>query len=254
MWSSLQLSHRLYKLNWFTLTSEMMWHLECGTDFEVNRNYKKNCPILWQMDHKNMEGRHRVTPDVAMLRLHISCTMRANGTLQSEEMWNFSAAECGTAIRGNLWNVPHLIFRKLPLDNFLHFAIRIPQNNCARPSHIDNDGTVARGVSTFRCPVICPVIPSLFRPTGMWNMYQATGNYQTGVPRNLRESTFQWEFPGETCQSEVLNSTSFNGCRCPCLYNTYVKLRFTYFVHWSITSSSQVGREMVFHILVRMVA
>ena len=28
----------------------------------------------------NTEGRHRGTPDVAMLRLHISCTMRANGS------------------------------------------------------------------------------------------------------------------------------------------------------------------------------
>ena len=28
-------------------------------------------------------------------------------------------------------NVPHLIFRKLPLDNFPHSAIRIPQNTRA---------------------------------------------------------------------------------------------------------------------------
>jgi len=34
------------------------------------------------------------------------------------------------------------------------------------PSHVDNDGTVARGVWTYRCPVVCPVVPSLFRPTG----------------------------------------------------------------------------------------
>ena len=34
-----------------------------------------------------------------------------------------------------------------------------------RPSHVDNDGTVARGISTSRCPVVCPVMPSLFRPT-----------------------------------------------------------------------------------------
>jgi len=31
------------------------------------------------------------------------------------------------------------------------------------PSRIDNDGTVARGLTT--CPVVCPVVPSLFRPT-----------------------------------------------------------------------------------------
>jgi len=52
--------------------------------------------------------------------------------LWSAEMRNFSAAECVKATRGNLRNFPHLIFRKLPLDNFLHFAIRIPQNTRAR--------------------------------------------------------------------------------------------------------------------------
>ena len=51
--------------------------------------------------------------------------------LRSAKMRNFSAAECGKATRGNLRNVPHLIFRKLPLDNFLHSAIRIPQNTRA---------------------------------------------------------------------------------------------------------------------------
>jgi len=51
--------------------------------------------------------------------------------LQSTEMQNFSAAECGKAIRGNLQNIPHLIFRKLPLDNIPHSAIRIPQNTRA---------------------------------------------------------------------------------------------------------------------------
>jgi len=38
--------------------------------------------------------------------------------LQSAKMQNFSAAEFGKAIRDNLRNVPHLIFRKLSLDNF----------------------------------------------------------------------------------------------------------------------------------------
>jgi len=64
-------------------------------------------------------------------RLHICCAMRANGTfasLRSAEMRNFLAAECGKATRGNLRNVPHLIFRKLPLDNFPHSTIRILQN------------------------------------------------------------------------------------------------------------------------------
>jgi len=38
--------------------------------------------------------------------------------LPSAEMRNFSAADCGKATRGNLRNVLHLIFRKLPLDKF----------------------------------------------------------------------------------------------------------------------------------------
>ena len=56
----------------------------------------------------------------------IGCTsvMQCERTvvLRFAEMRNFSAAECGKATRGNLRNVPHLIFRKLPLDNFPHSA------------------------------------------------------------------------------------------------------------------------------------
>ena len=54
--------------------------------------------------------------------------------LQSAEMRNFSAAECRKVMRGNLRNVPHLIFCKLPLDNFPHSAICIPQNTHALPA------------------------------------------------------------------------------------------------------------------------
>ena len=46
-------------------------------------------------------------------------------------MRNFSAAECGKTIRRTLRSVPHLIFRKLLLDNFPHSAIRIPQSTRA---------------------------------------------------------------------------------------------------------------------------
>ena len=59
--------------------------------------------------------------------------------LWSAEMRNFSAAECRKAIRGNLRNVPHLIFSKLPLDNFPHSAIRIPQNTRACPVTLPTD-------------------------------------------------------------------------------------------------------------------
>jgi len=59
------------------------------------------------------------------------------------EMRNFSAAECGKAIRGSLRNVPHLIFRKLPLDNFPHSAIRIPQNTRALTAVIPVTGGIS---------------------------------------------------------------------------------------------------------------
>ena len=78
-----------------------------------------------------MEGRHRVMPDVAMLQLHIS--LQCERTVVFAIRGNAEFFSCGMrkAIRGNLRNVPHLIFRKLPLDNFPHSAIRIPQNTLA---------------------------------------------------------------------------------------------------------------------------
>jgi len=71
-------------------------------------------------------------PDAGMHQLHICCIV-----LRSAEMRNFSAAECKEAIRGNVWNVPHLIFRKLPLDNlmqsaFCKIAVPVPP---AIPNH-----------------------------------------------------------------------------------------------------------------------
>jgi len=128
MWSSMQLSHRLYKLKPFTLTSEMMWHLECGTDFEVNRKCKKNCPILWQMDQKNtglfLPRRPLVETSIFAIR-------------GNAEFFSYGMRKM---MRGNLQNVPHLIFRKLPLattisDSFVVSVLtlipptfRIPQS------------------------------------------------------------------------------------------------------------------------------
>jgi len=40
----------------------------------------KNTLFFGKQTTKNTEGRHRGTPEVAMLGLHISCTMRANGS------------------------------------------------------------------------------------------------------------------------------------------------------------------------------
>jgi len=87
-------------------------------------------------------SRDRGTPDTAMHRLHICCAMRANGSFAIR-----GNAECRKAIRGNLRNVPHLIFRKLPLDNFPHSAIRkipAPQSNVL--------------ISTFWWPTVRPAV------------------------------------------------------------------------------------------------
>jgi len=118
VWSSMRLSHRLYKLKPITSISEMAWHLECGRDFEVNRNCKKTTMFFGkQTSRKNTERRDW---------LHICCTMRAN--ISFAICGNAECFGCGKAIRGNLRNVPHLIFRKLPLDNFLHSAFRNPHS------------------------------------------------------------------------------------------------------------------------------
>jgi len=122
MRSYLQLLHRLYKLKPIILTGEIMWHLECGRDFEVNRNCKKTTLFFGKRTTKNTEERHRGTPDVAMLRLHISCTVRTNGSFAIRRNAEFFSCGMRKSDRGNLRNVPHLIFRKLPLDNFPHSA------------------------------------------------------------------------------------------------------------------------------------
>jgi len=67
---------------------------------------------------KSTEGKDPGTPDDAMHRLHICCTMRANGSFAIRGNTNFSAAECGKAIMGNLRNVPHLISANYPLTTF----------------------------------------------------------------------------------------------------------------------------------------
>ena len=43
------------------------------------------------------------------------------------------------------------------------------------PSHVDKDATVARGVMTYRCPVVRPVVPSLFRPTALKEISDLSG-------------------------------------------------------------------------------
>jgi len=86
----------------------------------------KNYPVLWQTDHKEYGGMgQREAWCCYTSVLHICCTMWANGSLRSAEMRNFSAAECRKAMKGNLRSVLHLIFCKLPLDNFPH-SVKYP--------------------------------------------------------------------------------------------------------------------------------
>jgi len=133
-----------------------MWHLECGRDFEVNQNcntlpcsfvsdiaifvLKRDVklqltnPVLWQTINGSQRIWNEGTAGCRML-LCISCTSVVQCeqmvVLRSAGMRNFSAAQCGKVVRGNLRTVLHLIFRKLPLDNFLHLVVRIPQNTRA---------------------------------------------------------------------------------------------------------------------------
>jgi len=49
--------------------------------------------------------------------------------------------------------------KQLNVSHRLSRCLNIATGQCpiVCPSHIDNDGTVARGISTSRCPVVCPV-------------------------------------------------------------------------------------------------
>jgi len=117
---SVRLSHWLYKLKPLTSTSLTTWHLECGRNFEVNLNCKKYCSLVNTPQRIWKEGtvEHRTL-------LYISCTSvvqcEPTVVLRSVELRDFRLRN---VIRGNLWNVPHLIFCKLPCDNFLHSSIR----------------------------------------------------------------------------------------------------------------------------------
>jgi len=121
--SAVRLSHRFYKLKPITSTSDLTWHLECGRDFEVIQTTL----FFGKRTTKNTEGMDPGTPDAAMHRLHICCTMRANGSFVIRRNAEFSGCRMKKVIMGNLRNVPHLIFCKLPHEGFLK-AFRIPQS------------------------------------------------------------------------------------------------------------------------------
>jgi len=96
-----------------------------------------------------------------MHRLHICCTMRANVSFAI--CGNAESFGCGKAIRGNLRNVPHLIFGKLPLHNFPYSAIHVPQNIRAHnlPSRVQStvwtfadDCLLYREIGTFDTKIL----------------------------------------------------------------------------------------------------
>jgi len=118
------LSHRLYKLKPVTWTSELIWHLESGRDWRDHKEYGRG-------------GRRTL--------LCIGCTSVVQceriSVLQSTEMRNFSAAECGKAIRGNfICGTFHTCFSaNYPLTKFLHSTFRkIPAPIIVRKSSRKN--------------------------------------------------------------------------------------------------------------------
>jgi len=132
--SSVWQSHQLYKLKPITSISEMTWHdtWNAKETLKLIEIVQKTTLFFgkWTTKKKNERKVHG-TLDAAMHLLHICYTMRANCSFAICGNVEFSAAECGKAIRGNLRNIPHLIFCKLPIDNFLHSAISILQNTRA---------------------------------------------------------------------------------------------------------------------------
>jgi len=106
-----RLLHWLYKLKPITSTREITWHLECGWDCEVHWNCKKNCRSFAngaQTIQKEGTTGHLTQGCIGCTSV-VQCERTV--VLRSAEMRNFSSAECGKAIRGNLRNVLHLIFR-----------------------------------------------------------------------------------------------------------------------------------------------
>jgi len=98
-------------------------NLECGRELEVNRNCKKTPYSL-------ASGQQRIQKEGNAGRLTLLCigctsVVQCEWTvvLQSTEMQNFSAAECGKATRSNLQTFPTWFSANYPLTTF-----RIPHS------------------------------------------------------------------------------------------------------------------------------
>jgi len=112
----------------YTVWSQSHWPAWNVEETLKLRNCKKNYTVLWQMTTKNTEGRHRWTPDASMHRLHICCTMRANGSfaairrnveffyLRNAEKWQ--RVICGTFRTRFSANYPLTTFRNPHSANY----------------------------------------------------------------------------------------------------------------------------------------
>jgi len=93
--SSMRLSHWLYKLKPMTSISEMTWHLECGRDFEVNRNCKKTTLFFGKQTPPERILKEGTAGHWMLLCIGCTSVVQCERTLvlRSAEMRNLSAAE-----------------------------------------------------------------------------------------------------------------------------------------------------------------
>jgi len=147
---------------WRTLKSFTDWRIVSAGGHESAKVSLVKSNIIDNMQRKHILlaskskhiPRHHTLKYAAISRQIKSSKYRS--TVNDAEMRNFSAAECGTAIRGTLRNVPHSIFCKLPLTTF-----RIPQS-AFRKIPAPLTGLWYLAVSAYRqkngrCVVVVPI-------------------------------------------------------------------------------------------------
>ena len=85
--------------------------------FSVLFDVQSSIELLYLINHFSFFHFQGTTGCLTLVCIGCTSVLQCKRTvvLRSAKMRNFSVAECGKATRGNLRNVPHLIFRKLPL-------------------------------------------------------------------------------------------------------------------------------------------
>ena len=124
----MRLSHWLYKLKPIISTSEMIRHLECGRDFEVNQNCKK---VPCSLANGPQRIRKEETAGHRMLQcIGYTSVVQCEGTvvLRSVEMRIFgcgmqSGAICGTFCTWFSTNYPLTTFHILYSAKYPHPAL-----------------------------------------------------------------------------------------------------------------------------------